>query len=144
MMGVTLAWMKRHLLQRSESTQLLISATIFLLCSCIYAFKIMTASTFQLPHTYYGTWFYTLWLLSLFWLCSLMKVNNRFIQTGIKQMASGTFVVYLGHLPILLYLTQRYPLQNVSIAIVFVIIFFFGFEVLAIGLKRMPLLRKLV
>ena len=110
----------------------------------VYAYQVFSAETFIYPHNYYGQWYYTTWLISLFWISSMIKVDNNLFQKIVLRIASNTFVVYLGHLPILLYITSIYPLQKTSIAIAYIIIFFIALECMAEVFRKMPLLRKLV
>lgn len=110
----------------------------------VYAYEIKDSKVFLRPDQYYGRWFYTIWIVSLFLIVSHVRIKNKKIQQIIEVLASNTFVVYLGHLPILVYITAYYPIKNTMMAVICIIVYFVGLEVLAECLKRLPLLRKLV
>lgn len=110
----------------------------------VFAFNVKNATIYLPPHQYYGKWYYTIWLLAIFCLMSMIEISNYRSQALIKRLAENTVVVYLGHLPILLYVTSIYSLQNTAMGIVFIIIFFVGLELTAEIFRKIPLLRKLV
>lgn len=110
----------------------------------VYAYNVVVSEEFRLPNTYYREWFYILWLVSLFLIVLQIRLRNEEIQRIILKLASNTFVVYLGHLPILLYITEIFPLKSVEMAIVYIFIFFIGLEIMAELFRKLPLLRKLV
>ncbi len=117
---------------------------MFAVSSCVYAWKIQITEVFRLPASYYGEWYYTVWFLSLFVICLFFSVKNEKISYALKVLADNTFVVYLGHLPILLYVTALYPLQSTQMAVFLSILLFVVLEILAQTFKKMPILRKLV
>lgn len=110
----------------------------------VHAYTVKNAVIYLAPHSYYGKWFYSLWLISMFWICSMIQIKKEKIQSVLKMLSDNTFVVYLGHLPILLYITNINPLETTTMALIFILSFFAGLEILAELLKRLPLLRKLV
>lgn len=97
-----------------------------------------------MPDSFYGKWYYTLWLTSLFWLFSLIRINNEKLQKVIAILSKNTTVVYLCHFPILIYITARRPVTSPIIAAVYVLVLFVGCELLAEVFKRLPMLRKLI
>lgn len=96
------------------------------------------------PNQHYGSWYYTLWLISIFLLCSMINIRENHIRYLLKRMSDNTFVVYLGHLPILLYLTEIKPLQSLRSAIVMVLFLFVLTNIIAEIFRKLPLLRKIV
>ncbi len=80
---------------------------LFIVSATIYACNILNAEVFIAPHNYYGTWYYSLWLISGLWLCKSFRIKSERLQTCFKLLSTNTFVVYLGHLPILLYITEK-------------------------------------
>lgn len=129
----------------SRVLQGVLSAAICAASLAIYLHKaIFAAEGFQFPDHFYGSWYYTCWLISLFWLTSLLSVRHASIQLLLKRAAGNTFTVYLGHLPILIYLTGLSPLLHTHTALLYILLFFVGLQLLAEGFRRLPLLRKLV
>lgn len=117
---------------------------INLCCAAFYVWSVKTAEVYLPPHRYYGKWFYTIWMVSLFWAVTWIPVKNERLRQVVSRLASNTFVVYLGHLPILLYITAIYPIQNTGTAVLFVTAFFIGLEAVAELFRKLPLLRKLI
>lgn len=114
-----------------------------LLCA-VYMFFVITAKEYLPPNAYYGKWYYTLWLISLFWLVSTIDIKNRVLQKLVYRLSSNSLVVYLApHVPTL-YVLSVMRLDNIKKAVFLILIFFAGSEVLAEFFRRMPLLRKLV
>lgn len=117
---------------------------ISVLSLIVYMYELKTSVIYLRPDQYYGKWYYTVWLLFLFSAVLCIKVRKECIQKIIRRMAENTFVVYLGHLPILLYVTTITPLKNTGEAMLYIVLFFTGLEGAAEFFRRMPLLRKLV
>ena len=113
-------------------------------CGVIYTWQVNISEIWQPPASYYGKWYYTLWLISLFLIVSKIRIIHKRVQCIIELLSQNTFAVYLGHLPALLYITAFYPILNTQMAIIYVIIFFLSLELLAEIFKKMPVLRKLV
>ena len=109
-------------------------------CSVYY----MTCYQNGAPHQHYGSWYYTLWLVSIFILCSMIKISEKHICSALKRISDNTFVVYLGHLPILLYLTGIRPLQSMHGAIIMILFLFLSTNIMAEAFRKLPLLRKIV
>ncbi|MEY8390562.1 acyltransferase [Lachnospiraceae bacterium] len=120
---------------------LAVSGIVCMLSFLIYMLKV-TEETY--PHQYYGKWYYTIWMVSLLSVTLFLDIKHEKMQKLISRLAANTFVVYLGHLPILIFLTLRYPLQNTWTAVLYVVLFFAGLEILAEIFRKMPLLRKIV
>lgn len=110
----------------------------------IYAFEVYHSEIYLLPHNYYGSYFYSVWLITGFSLCLLIPIQLPFLNKMFKHMSKNTFVVYLGHLPILQYFTSLRPIKNTLEGVFLIIIYFIGLELLAECFKKLPLLRKLV
>lgn len=125
------------------------SKIIFLLCINIsvlatYIGKVINSEEFLLPDRYYGMWFYTIWIVSLFLIVLQVPVKSKKVCQAIEILASNTFVVYLGHLPIVSFITAFFPIKRTLAAIIFIIIIFLFLEIMAILFKKLPLFRKLV
>lgn len=140
--GMALNRLKEKM-SRGGENYFIILAGINLCSLCVYGYKVRMAEEFLLPHTYYGSWFYITWLVSLFLFVSMIDFQNECLRRIISGMALNTFVVYLGHLPILLYVTGIYPLRNTAKAVVYILIFFVGLQLAAEVFRRFPVLRKL-
>lgn len=97
------------------------------------------------PTGYYGRWFYTLWLVSLL-MCLLLlpPIQSAAAQALLQKIGKNTFAVYLGHLPILLYITNIHPLANLAEALGMVVFLFVLCNGMAELFKKLPLLRALV
>lgn len=109
-----------------------------------YTYEVTYRQQEQLPSFYYGQWFYTLWLVSLFWLVTMLEIKRNNVRKFVKKLSENTFVVYLGHLPMLLYITELHPIQNVRTAILLIVLLFFVCELMAEIFRKLPILRKLV
>lgn len=135
------AWIQKKL---TKQTCLISALGIFIFTAIIYTYEFSNPHFSMAPHEYYGRWFYSLWLIGMFWLCVLVDFKNVIIQKTLHQLAGGTMVVYLGHLPILLYITGLHPLQSTGEAIGCICLLFALLFVCAECMKRLPLLRKMV
>lgn len=113
---------------------------IIVVTSVVYGMNWMQGA----PHWHYGRWYYTIWLVAIFLMICNIAIKNEFIKRVLKRIGENTFVVYLGHLPILLFITSIHPLQNITEAICVIIFLFVVLNVLAEVFRRLPLLRKLV
>lgn len=128
----------------SDKVQIVILLMLFLASSLFYGYRIIQGEALVLPNLYYGKWYYSVWLLSLFGLLKKVSIPKETLNKIVSRMGSNTFVVYMAHLPILLYITERYPLKSVGEAIAMVIALFVGLEMVAELFRRIPVLRKLV
>lgn len=117
---------------------------IFVLSTVVYGYQIQTAEIFKAPHEYYGDWYYSIWLISGFSICCLLKGGNEKLSRILKLLSSNTFVVYLGHLPILLYMTTMKPLATTVEAIIYILALFIGLEIVAEIFKKLPIFRRLI
>ncbi len=135
-----------RMINRTIKRKYLVSATVCVnvICTAVYLLHV-TADRFVLsPNSYYGKWYYSLWLVSLFCLLSLIRIEHVTLQRFIVRVSSNTLVVYLAsHLPTL-YILSRLPLKSAGMAVVMIIVFFWCAQILAEGFRKMPLLRKLV
>lgn len=131
-----------HMVKRKY--QIVIVLCMNAICLAIYLFHVITDQFAFTPNSYYGKWYYSLWLFFFFWLFSLVRVENEVLQNLVSRMSSNALVTYLApHLPTL-YLLARIPLENAGMAVFLIILFFAGTQILAEGFRRIPLLRKLV
>ena len=96
------------------------------------------------PHEHYGTFYYTIWLASLFLFVLHIPVRNTRLAGLIKQLAENTFTVYLGHLPVLVFITTLWPLQSTKVGLLYIAALFVGLELVACLFRKMPLLRHIV
>ena len=144
-LGMCLSNIFSELTKNIQSKTVVFVATIVLLfTSLIYVNIFKEQTTYLAPHNYYGKWFYTLWMLSIFVLCHQCGFNNSKIKRIIKLIASDTMVVYLGHLPILIYITSIYPLASFIEAFACVWFLFVLLILIAECMRKIPLLRKIV
>ncbi len=123
----------------------LLSIIVFVLSSIAYSVEVKSNGGF--PHTHYGTWYYSIWITSLFTFCLNIKSTEFRVYKAnnlIARIAANTFVVYLGHLPVLLLVTAKYPIQNTLEAVFIIISLFVVLNLLAEGMRRLPILRKIV
>ncbi len=108
----------------------------------VYAVQVQAKGDL-VPDHYYGTWYYSLWLVCMFWSCTWIRVKNKRLQDLLKMLSKNTVTVYLGHLPLLLYVTEKKPLETTWMAVLYIVLLFFGFVLAAELFGKMPLLRKL-
>lgn len=93
---------------------------------------------------YYAALVYSVWIISGFITISSIDIKSTKITSILKLLSNNIFVVYLGHLPILLFVTEIMTIDSLKAAVMFVVAFFVGLEIFAEILKRLPVLRKLV
>lgn len=109
-------------------------------CSIYYTTCYQTGA----PHQHYGSWYHILWLTSIFIFCSKIKIREPHICKAVKRISDNTFVTYLGHLPILIFLTEIKPLQSMQGAIIMILFLFASTNIMAEFFRKLPLLRKIV
>lgn len=115
---------------------------MLILFSITYYLHIFTNDSPLAPDQYYGKWYYTGWLVSIF-LCLLdVKVSNRKTIKFLQRLSRNTFTVYMGQMPILLYITSIRPLDSLVSAIICLIAVFTITQLMAELFNHMPLLRK--
>ena len=145
MLGMALSYFFEWLTARVSWKIQFSTAGVFALLGAVVFAKSIYADAFQrLPDFYYGRWFYSIWLLCLFWVCKLLPIRSGRVQRYLAVISKNTLVVYLGHLPVLQKCIQYWPIDTTWKAIVYLVVLFIGFEILAEGFKKMPLFRKLV
>lgn len=144
--GMVISWLlKTFMTDYSRQKHLYVFSILVCISSTgFYAYQVITAKNFLLPHNYYGEWYYSLWLISLFLICYLLKIENIKMKRMLTFFADNTFTVYLGHLPILLFATSMHSLQSTKEAICCIIVLFLGLEGISWLFRKIPLLRKLV
>ena len=145
MLGMALPYFFEWLTMRVSWKIQFSFAGVFGLLSAVVLAKSIYADAFQrLPQFYYGRWFYSIWLFCLFWLCKLLSIRSERAKQCLAVASKNTMVVYLGHLPVLQTCIQYWPIDTTWKAMVYLIALFIGFEILAEGFKKMPLLSKLI
>ena len=122
-----------------------LSAIFFLLSGLYYAHKVILTGRARMPHQYYGSWYYTIWLVSLFMLVFHIKLSSEHILTKpIKLISRNTFSIYMAHLPILRLISEKMPVSGMKRTT----LAWGGVIILCIILselfRRLPLLRKIV
>ena len=133
--GGKLCWINCHRF-------VLLGANLFL-CA-VYLFHVLTAKEYLPPNAYYGKWYYTFWLISLFWFVSTVEIKNGTIKKLISRVSSNALVVYLApHIPTL-YVLSIVHLDNIGQAVALILVLFIGAVILAEIFRKMPLLRKIV
>lgn len=143
--GMALPQLKKFFDRHIEIRMLrIIFALSAIVCAVIYGMHFENPNLKFFPHEYYGSWFYSIWLISLFMLCAAVNITNGKVKSIIKRLSDNTFAVYLGHLPVLLFLTDRRPVENIWGAVWYVVLLFAGLQMLVELFRKMPLLRKLV
>ena len=116
--------------------------SIIMLCVCSGVY--LNKWDIGIPGLHYGTWYYTLWLTSIFLLILQIDIKSKKISELIKHMSNNTFTVYLGHLPVLLFITQKEPLTSIQGACIMVVFLFVMLNAVAEIFRKIPLLRKIV
>lgn len=144
-MGMALSYFFEWLTVRvSWKIQMSCASVFTVLSAMVYARSIQADAFLKTPHFYYGRWYYSIWLFSLFWLCKLLPIRSESVKRHLEAVSRNTMAVYLGHLPVLLKCIQYWPIDATWKAIVYLVALFIGFEILAEGFKKMPLFRILV
>lgn len=120
-------------------------AIIFLvITSVIYFYEVFIKFDGLLPNRHYGKWYYSIWLISLFITCLNFNLKNKRVNKLIYFLGNNTFTVYLGHLPILYFLTTIRPLESTLEACLCIIFLFVVCQIMAEVFKHLPLLRKII
>ena len=119
-----------------------VGIVVFVISTCIYFYNIYAAEKFWPPNYYYSKWYYALWLVSLFFIVSKIKVAK--VNLILSRMAANTFTVYLGHLPVLLYITGKSPIESFGEACVLVLALFGMMNLTAEIFRKLPVLRKII
>ena len=111
----------------------------------VYYFNtIINSEIFLLPESYYGSWFYSIYLITSFYLVSKMEITNVYLRRAVEIISNGTFVVYMMHLPILNLITRFYPINSLIKGVLVILFLFIGCEIMFLLLMRIPLLNKLI
>jgi hypothetical protein len=138
-------WFKEKFLRKlSKKYSIRIASIIVIIMSAIYSYSVHFAVEYKYPHWYYSKWYYILWIICLFWSVLLMEIKNNKLAIIIERLAKNKFTVYLGHLPLLLYITSIRLLTSLGEAIITIVILFTVLEVLAKIFRKIPFLRKIV
>ena len=115
----------------------------FALFSTIYAYQIFNSVNFFFPDHYYGKFYYTGWLISLFYLVAFSDYD-LIPKKYIDILSKNTLVVYLAHLPILLFITNIRPITSLFEGLFIILIIFILTNIISELCKRLPLLNKLL
>ncbi len=144
--GMALSWLteKKESIEKYRKYLLCLFALIFIVFSYWYALKVRTSQDYMAPHNYYGKIYYTVWLISLFAFTYLIRSGKGKFTALIKYLSDNTFTVYLGHLPVLLFVTALYPLQSTGMAVLYICLLFIGLELTSYLFRKLPILRKIV
>ena len=121
-----------------------ISLLLFFTTSFVYFIKVYNIKSDVMPHQFYGEWYYSIWLLSIFYLSSVIVIKKNHWTKLLKRLSDNSFSVYLGHLPLLLYMTSINPLGSLSSAIVCSVILFITTQIMSEVFRKLPLLRNIV
>ena len=129
----------------SKNKQQILFLSIFLLSSVVYLLQVGARKNFMLPAEYYGKWYYSTWLFSLFFFMCNIEVKRQVTQKIIELFSKNSLVVYLGHLPFLTLITNKYHELN-TLGDCFIMLFclFIFLQIQAELFKRLPLLRNLI
>lgn len=142
-LGMTCAYLYSHMPEKGRKISLLLSLLLFIFASEVYYHIAIIEESVGAPHENYGTWYYSIWLVSLFIVTLSIQNVPGAIEDILKGMSKNTFVTYMGHLPILIYVTSIRPLQSLSSAIVCIIGLFAVTQIMAEIFNKLPLLRKI-
>lgn len=96
------------------------------------------------PQFHYGSWYYTGWLICLFWFVLKLEVQNQDAQKLLQIMSRNTVAIYLGHYPLLLCLEQRNSVETLPGAMVIIIFLFLFWQLAGEVCRRLPVTRTLV
>lgn len=140
-LGIMCSNIKKIIELIGQKYELYIYSTVFFVTSGIYYYFVFVGRNHAVPHQYYGEWYYTLWLLSMFMIFTCIK---DFGGRLLAELSRNTFVAYLGHLPILLFITSIKPLSSTIEAVLFILILFVCTQLLAEVFRWLPILRKIV
>lgn len=103
--------LKQEILFKRRSIFFVLCTAAFALTSLYYAKKVEIQGTSRLPHTYYGSWYYSIWLFSLFYIVLNIPFHRRLSNfTGF--LSKHSFSVYMAHLPILFELKKVIPIKT--------------------------------
>lgn len=123
---------------------LLLAAGVNLITLSIYFYFVLGSAEFLYPTTYYGRWYYSAWLITLFILVGAIRISNEKIRSVLAILADGTFAVYMLHLPLLNLLAKEIPINSTLKAITVIVGLFALCELLSCIFKKTPLLRKII
>lgn len=144
--GMFLAFLHQKIEEYSKiyNKMVIVDCVIFMLSTAVYYREVFIKMSILAPHQHYGTWYYSLWLVSMFCILRRFNIKNEHVKNILKTISGNTFTVYLAHLPILLFFTALHPLGSIEEAIICIIVLFVLTEVMAVVFKKLPLLRKIV
>ena len=142
-LGMTLADLFNRISGVIKYIGLAISAVLFMAMMYIYYRDEFVIGHGVLPDRHYGLWYYTIWVIAMFYMFWCINIKNETVGKIIGIISKNTFTVYLGHLPILVYLTSINPLDTFASGIRMIFGLFIFTEIMAELFKRMPVLRKL-
>lgn len=141
--GMTCADVYKRFGDLKKRIILSVSGAIAIITTLVYYKEVFINMNGLAPHQNYGTWYYSLWLISWFVLVLNINISNEKVKNVLRKISRNTFSVYLGHLPILLYITAIRPLESLSVAFACIAALFITTLVMAEVFGRLPLLRKI-
>lgn len=141
--GMIISKLEEIVPQRYKKIIFAMAVTSWVLSSGIYWYseKIMPS----LPAYHYGTSYYSIWLISFFVMVlysSRLNFSDR-VKNVLKRIASNTFTIYLGHLPIIMFFRYIIPLDYLWIALAYVVVLFVVLNVFAEIFRKLPIVRKI-
>ena len=87
----------------------------FLLSGLYYAHKVILTGRSRMPHQYYGSWYYTIWLVCLFMIVFHIKLTSEHIlKKSIRLISRNTFSIYMAHLPILRLISEKISVSGIK------------------------------
>ena len=122
--------------------QQILSGVLFVFFSVCYFVNVQPAMLN--PQFHYGSWYYTGWLVCLFWFVFKLEVQNQNAQKLLQIMSRNTVAIYLGHYPLLLCLEQRNLVETLSGAMAIIIFLFLFWQLAGEACRMLPVIRTLV
>lgn len=144
LVGMACSCLYPKIYERFPKTASVAALAMAAVTSLFYYREVFVRQSAAWPHQHYGRWYYSLWLIALLFITLRINVQNKAVQEALRKMANNTFAVYLGHLPILLYVTSLKPLASLGEAVVCILLLFAATQMMAETFRKLPLLRKIV
>lgn len=139
-LGGIFAYMLKHIDNEKISGA---SWIFFIVTTAYYLYKVLFDNIFIPPSNYYGTFIYTIWIISMF-LCFATTRYNKNIQILVLRISQNTMCIYLAHLPILRYITQKIQITAFGEVIAAIFLLFIFCNLLAELLRNIPVFRHMV
>lgn len=143
--GVALAQLYDRVVRHHAKKYWLAGAVaLFALSTAVYFYVVFVRGDHGNPAGHYNKWYYALWLLSMFAIFLCIEMQNPRLVAILKTASANTFAVYLGHLPVWWGITAVHPLHSVRKGLMYMVMLFLLWQLLAELFKKLPLLRKIV